>query len=221
MTSSLKPPAAAGDKKNLDPSLYAPITLGNQSEAILRSMSMLPPQQKQQQQLPHHSQSLISSLRMQAIIPSQPIRIDRSRQRQKPQVQYCHPSKYMMMDDEDLSASPRELKSFYDQATWRMYHLIQEARVQQQEQRAAGIGASTTATTSASGAEVSADEDLLEGMEYFGDEACFAQPSLPSMQYQQELHHPGRQEPFPLPRHLEEEAELEEEEEGIFQLDDL
>ena len=35
--------------------------------------------------------------------------------------------------DEHLSASPRELKLFYDERTWHMYHLIQTSRLEKEE----------------------------------------------------------------------------------------
>jgi hypothetical protein len=62
---------------------------------------------------------------------SSPIQITRRKQLQPRYVPRAHRPED---DDAHLSASPTELQHFYDEATWRMYHLIQAARSEKQQQ---------------------------------------------------------------------------------------
>lgn len=130
----------APERKVISTDMYSPrtITLGNQSESILRGMvaadGLYLPQQRHQQQQPRFTQAPMLPA-MLASSPTRPIRITRRKPLE------LQPRYATQLEGEDaLSASPTELKLMYDEATWRMYHLIQTARMEKQAAKAATIG---------------------------------------------------------------------------------
>lgn len=157
------------DGKAMAALLYSPrtITLGNQTESLLLGMTqadastamMLSAKKdeilRQKPFLPSTSALHMS--------PSRPIRIAR----RKPsylQPRYANPN-----HEDGLSASPSELTLMYDEATWRMYHLIQTARLEKQAAKAAaGVPALITEETS-----------YRPTKAYYQDEGFFLEPNTP------------------------------------------
>lgn len=111
------------------------ITLRNQSDTILRSMThehtaMMLTAQRDQLFLNAPIRPFLPSIGG-GTTKSSPIRITRRKQLQPRYAPRAHRPED---DDAHLSASPTELQHFYDEATWRMYHLIQAARSEKQQQ---------------------------------------------------------------------------------------
>lgn len=117
----------------------AMITLGNHSESILRGMAAeeqyMPPANSRFTQTSHQPRLPMMPNMQQLSAPSRPIRISRRKPMQggaQP-----HQAAHAQQGEDLLSASPTELKMMYDEATWRMYHLIQSARMDKQTTKAA------------------------------------------------------------------------------------
>lgn len=104
-----------------------------------------------------------------------------------------------------LSASPGELRHFYDDATWRMYHLIQSSRLEKQESAAAALANSKTGVSSS-------DAAGGDGMNFVGrpPRSFLAASSSAS----------GDQVPIVAPDY-DESHQAGDESEGVFELDDF
>jgi len=127
-------------------------------------------------------------------------------QRQQQQ-HYRHQLQGSKEQDDDLSATSRELQLFYDEATWRMYHLIQASRLEKQEAAAAAAAAA-------------ASEDVVTSSsaacnQYEDDGMCFV--GLPPQRS-------GRTLEIPIVSPDDQDDDDDDEtgdSEGVFELDDL
>lgn len=183
------------------------ITLGNQSANIARGMSVTtgpamvtPSQSNKRFTQTAYQQHLPLLPNMPAMgEPSRPIRITRRKPVEVSPRQAAQPTEDL------LSASPSELKLMYDEATWRMYHLIQTARMEKQ-------AAKTPVATESSSAEQQWPND-----QFLYDDSFFRMQS----------HHANTPPPTamgmrPVVVSPEDDLDVEEDgEEGVFELEDL
>lgn len=170
------------------------ITLGNQTEAILRGMASGQSVTARGLLFTQTASQRKTQLPMMPAIkqsPTQPIRITR---RKSIDLQPRYAANSANTSEDLLNASSSELKLMYDEATWRMYNLIQSARMEKQVAKAAPAPLAG-----------STDTDFLY------DDSFFLHPNTPPPKGMMGL-------PVVSP---EDESEGEELEECVFELDDM
>ena len=116
---------------------------------------------------------------------------------------------------EHLSASPGELRHFYDDATWRMYHLIQSSRLEKQESAEAALANSKTGVSSSTAPTAGGD-----GMDYLRKDDFSFVGRPPRSTLAASLSTNGRQVPIVAPDY-DDSRQAGDESEGVFELDDF
>ncbi|CAB9520380.1 expressed unknown protein [Seminavis robusta] len=130
------------DSKAFDQYSPQTITLRNHSDAIFRGMTAEADQQTAMMLMARRDQQPLfrpTKPYFPTTLPtapsSRPIRITRRKQLQP----RYHAAPKDTDPDAHLSASPTELQHYYDEASWRMYNLIQTARSEKQRAKAAMV----------------------------------------------------------------------------------